>query len=282
MRRPNRRVSICVADPSRHDGAMSDVLLVERHGHITVFTMNRPERRNAYDGALIGALRAAMHDFDSDPEQHVGVLTGAGDLAFCSGSDLGAGARAGQSGPPPGPLEHTEMFGVGAVRKPMIAAVNGLAVGGGLELALNCDIRIASDRAWFGLFEPKRGIVAGVAVHLLPRMVSFGDAAWMLLTAERVEAEEALQMRLVQRVVPHEELLGRCLEIAEGIGKLSQLSVQASKRVMSVQRNAALRESVVVYEEVLARLQLAEDRAEGMQAFAEKREPQFANRWPGT
>jgi enoyl-CoA hydratase/carnithine racemase len=259
---------------------MADPLLVETRDHVTVFTMNRPERRNAYDNGMMGAIDAAMQAFDADPEQYVGILTGAGDDAFCSGSDLGTGPARGA--PRRGPLEFAQMFGVGAVRKPMIAAVNGLAVGGGCELALNCDIRIASDRAWFGLFEPKRGMVAGVAVHLLPRMVSYGDAAWMLLTTERVTAEEAHRMGLVQRVVQHEALLDEARTLAANIASLSQVAVQATKRVMSMHRDALLRESLVVYEEVLARLALSPDREEGIRAFVEKRPPEFRNRWPGT
>jgi enoyl-CoA hydratase/carnithine racemase len=260
---------------------VSASLLVERRGHTTVFTLNRPERRNAYDDELVQAIQAAMAEFDDDPDQYVGILTGAGDAAFCSGSDLSGSGAGGRRAGRRGPLEHSQMFGVGAVRKPMIAAVNGLAVGGGVELALNCDIRIASDRSWFGLFEPKRGIVAGVAVSLLPRLISYGDAAWMLLTAERVPVEEAYRIGLVQKVVPHDDLLDEALGVASTIGQLSQLAVQTTKRVMGMHRDALLRESVVLYQEMMARLEVADDRAEGMRAFAEKREPEFRNRWPG-
>jgi enoyl-CoA hydratase/carnithine racemase len=256
---------------------MGDSLLVDRRGHTTVFTLNRPDRRNSYDDALVAAIREAMEAFDDDPDQHIGILTGAGDAAFSSGSDLSGGAgRHGRRRP----TELAEMFGVGAVTKPMIAAVNGLAVGGGFELALSCDIRIASDQAWFGLLEPKRGIVAGVAAQLLPRMISFGDAAWLLLTAERVSAEEAHRMGLVQRVVRHAEVLDEALSVAATMGSLSQVALQATKRLMSVHRNALLGESALLYEEVIARLSLGDDRVEGMRAFAEKRDPQFTNRWP--
>lgn len=256
----------------------TDPLLVETRDHITIFTMNRPERRNAYDDALVEAIRDAMKTFDADPEQLIGILTGSGDLAFCSGNDLGS--RAARSDSRPGAIEHIQMFGVGAVRKPMIAAVNGLAVGGGFELALNCDIRIASDRAWFGLFEPKRGMVAGVAVHLLPRMISYGDAAWILLTAERVSAADAQRVGIVQRVVAHESLLDECLAIAKNMSALSQIALQATKRVMSTHRDALLRESVVLYEELMARVVLTPDIVEGVRAFAEKRTPVFQNLWP--
>ena len=102
----------------------TDPLLVETRDHITLFTLNRPERRNAYDDALVADIRDAMTSFDADPEQHIGILTGSGDLAFCSGSDLSS--RAARSASRPGPIEHTQMFGVGAVRKPMIAAVTAL------------------------------------------------------------------------------------------------------------------------------------------------------------
>ncbi len=263
------------------DTTAEDPLLIERHGHTTVFTLNRPAKMNAYDRDLGDRIRQAMQDFDADPEQYVGILTGAGDRAFCSGADLSGSDNLARRGRPVGALEFLEMFGVGAVTKPMIAAVNGLAVGGGTELALNCDIRIAADTAWFGLFEPKRGILAGVASQLLPRLVSYGDAAWMLLTAERVSAEDAHRMGLVQRVVPREQLLDECLRVADGICQLSQLAVQATKKVMSMQYKALGRESAQLYFEVMARLRLSSDHDEGLQAFAEKRDPRFSNRWPG-
>jgi enoyl-CoA hydratase/carnithine racemase len=261
---------------------MPEPLLVENRGHTTIFTLNRPERRNAYDDALTVAIKQAMLEFDADPDQYVGVLTGAGDLAFCSGSDLGGdmARNAVRGHGRPNALEFAHMYGVGAVSKPMIAAVNGLAVGGGFELALNCDIRIASDRAWFALFEPRHGMVAGVAVQLLPRIISHGDAAWILLTGERVTAAEAHRMGVVQRVVPHESLLDESLAVAATICELSQLAVQTTKRVMGVHRDSLLRESVVLYEEMMARLALSPDRLEGIQAFREKRAPDYRNRWP--
>jgi enoyl-CoA hydratase/carnithine racemase len=257
---------------------MDETLLVERRGHTTIFTLNRPAKRNAYNDELVNAIEEAMRAFDQDPDQYVGIITGAGEAAFCSGADMSGGRVRNAYR---GPLDHLEMFGVGNVRKPMIAAVNGLAVGGGTELALNCDIRIAAESAWFGLLEPKRGMLAGVAVHLLPRLISYGDAAWMLLTADRVSAAEAHRMGLVQKVVPDDQLLDECLAVAETIGGLSQLAVQGTKAVMSLQYKAMWRESMVVYREVMARLNLSDDHQEGLTAFAEKRDPDFSNRWPG-
>lgn len=251
--------------------------MVERRGHTTIFTINRPDKRNAYDKDTAEALEAAMGAFDSDPDQYVGILTGAGDAAFCSGADMSGGTVPALGR---GPLEFLDMYGVGGASKPMIAAVNGLAVGGGTEMAINCDIRIASEDAWFGLFEPKRGMVAGVASQLLPRLIAYGDAAWMLLTAERIDAREAHRIGLVQKVVPQDQLLDECVEVAETIGSLSQLAVQATKKVMSMHRRALLRESMDYYREVMARLNLSGDRDEGLRAFAERRDPEFTNRWP--
>jgi E-phenylitaconyl-CoA hydratase len=255
-------------------------LIVDRRDHTTILTLNRPEKRNAYDDELVAAITDAMMAFEADPDQYVAVVTGAGELAFCSGSDLST-PRAGRPNVGPRPFPLTDMFGIGAVSKPVIAAVNGLAVGGGCEIALASDIRIAADTAWFGLFEPKRGIIPGVAAQLLPRVVSYGDAAWMLLTAERVDASEAHRIGLVQKVVPAADLLAEALRVAEGISALSQVAVQSIKKLLRNQRDLLLKESLVLGEVVTQLFHLGPDVQEGMRAFAEKRDPRFTNRWPG-
>ena len=172
------------------------------------------------------------------------------------------------------------MFGFGATTKPLIAAVNGLAVAGGCEIAMACDFRIAADAAWFGLFEPKRGLVPGVAIQLLPRMINYGDASWMLLTAARVEAADALRIGLVQQVVPAADLMAVAMESAQGMCAMSQVSLQMIKQVLRHQRDLALKESLE-YGAVLSRLlNLGEDVDEGIAAFREKRDTDFGNRWP--
>ena len=255
-------------------------LLVERRGHTTVFTLNRPDKLNAYDEELRDGITAAMRAFEADPEQYVGIVTGAGERAFCSGSDL-ATPTGGRTALQERPFPLTDMFGIGAVSKPMIAAVNGLAVGGGCEIALACDVRMAADTAWFGLLEPKRGIIPGVAAQLLPRMLSSGDAAWMLLTAERVDAAEAHRIGLVQRVVPPAALQVEAQRVAETMGSLSQVALQTIKKLLRNQRDLLLKESLVLGEVLTQLFNLGPDVDEGIQAFREKREPRFTNRWPG-
>lgn len=255
-------------------------LLVEQRGHTTVLTLNRPEKHNAYDDDMVSSITEAMLRFDADPDQYVAVVTGAGERAFCSGSDL-AGHRASGPNLGPRPFPMTDMFGIGAVSKPVIAAVNGLAVGGGCEIALASDIRLAADTAWFGLFEPKRGIIPGVAVQLLPRMLAYGDAAWMLLTADRVDASEAHRIGLVQKVVPAADLLEEALAVADSICSLSQVAVRIMKRLMRNQRDMLLKESLSLGEVMTQLMHLGPDAREGIEAFREKRDPRFVNRWPG-
>jgi enoyl-CoA hydratase/carnithine racemase len=254
-------------------------LRTERHGNVTVFTLDRPEKKNAYDDATMDEIGDAFVAFEADPDQYVGIVTGAGD-AFCSGNDLSS-PQGGRIRRGPRRFALTDMFGFGSTTKPVIAAVNGLAVAGGCEIALACDFRIAADTAWFGLFEPKRGLVPGVAIQLLPRMIRYGDASWMLLTAARVDAEEALRIGLVQKVVPAADLMTVAMETAEGMCALSQVSLQMIKQVLRHHRDLALMESLE-YGTVLSRLlNLGDDVDEGIAAFREKRDTDFGNRWPG-
>jgi enoyl-CoA hydratase/carnithine racemase len=258
---------------------MSD-LLVERHGHITVFTLNRPQKLNSLGGTMSEELTSGMGEFDADPDQYVAIITGAGDRAFSSGADLSDMADRVAGGAPNVGTTSVDLWGVGSSPKPVIAAVNGLAVAGGLELALNCDIRIAAEEAWFGVFEVKRGIMAGIAVNLLARYIPFGDALYMLMTADRVAAADALRLGLVQKVVPRDKLMEESFRVAEMIASNSQVAVQASKRVAYFWRNLAIRESLEYYKSINQRLMLCDDVLEGPRAFAEKREPKFSNRWP--
>jgi enoyl-CoA hydratase/carnithine racemase len=260
---------------------MADVL-VTRHDHVTVFTLNRPHKLNAMTRAMGQDFMQAFGDFEADPDQHVAVITGAGEKAFSSGADLTEMASRNEGSTPARPAGATsvDLWGVGRSAKPTIAAVNGLAVGGGLELTLNCDIRIVADTAWFAAFEVKRGIMAGIAVNLLARYMPVGDALYMLMTADRVCAEDALRLGLAQKVVPQGSLTDEVMRVAEMIAGNSQVAVQASKSVAYFWRNLAIRESMDYYRAVQQRLMLCPDALEGPRAFAEGRPPQFTHRWP--
>lgn len=253
---------------------------VQRHGHVTVVTLNRPEKLNAFTGSMTAALTEAMDDFSQDPEQYVAIVTGAGDRAFSSGFDLDEmGSRFGKGDFSIG-VSSVDLWGVGNTPKPTIAAINGLAVAGGFELALNCDIRVASEAAWFGLFEVKRGIMAGVGVNILARYMPFGEALYLLMTGDRLSAQDAARLGLVQRLSPPEQLMDSAMRIAGMIAANSQVAVQASKRVAYYWRNFAIREQVEYYRAINQRLLLCEDAREGQRAFVEKRDPAFVNRWP--
>ena len=138
---------------------MTDVL-VEHDRHVTLITLNRPEKLNSFTDSMTAELTAVMEEFNRDPGQYVAIITGAGDRAFSSGYDLTAMATRFERGNVSVGISSVDLWGVGNSPKPTIAAINGLAVAGGFELALNCDIRVAADTAWFGLFEVKRGIMA--------------------------------------------------------------------------------------------------------------------------
>ena len=193
-----------------------------------IFTMNRPERLNALGGAMQEDLKRAVADFEADPEMRAGIVTGAG-RAFCAGADLKESNDQFSAGQTKPTVRFSESAPYSLAQKPYIAAVNGLAVGGGLERALDCDIRICSTNAWFALFEPKRGRMAGYAIHHLPRMINLAAASYMLLTGDRVEPERAKEWGIVAEVVEPEQLLPRAIEIAEMIAANAPLAVKGTK-----------------------------------------------------
>lgn len=254
-------------------------LLVEKSGHTTIFTINRPEKMNALSKTLLLDLAAGIKEFEEDRDQYVAIITGAGDRAFSSGKDLkemadeaGGGVRMPIS---PGP----DIAGIAGCEKVTIAAINGLAIAGGLELAISCDIRIASENAWFGAFEVKRGIVAGVAVNVLPRLMPIGAVMDLMLSGDRLMSDEALRLGLVQKVVTLDQLLEAALLKAEMIATNSQPAVWGTKQILKFWRNTLMAESQAYYESVMHRVLLTGDVHEGPRAFVEKRDPKFGNQW---
>ncbi|KJV03531.1 MULTISPECIES: enoyl-CoA hydratase-related protein [Nocardiaceae] len=258
-------------------------VLVSRRGNVMLIVMNRPKARNAVNEALCLAVGDALEEADNDPNVRVVVLTGAGDKAFCAGADLKAIAR-GEGIIPPG----REAWGLAgwvghAISKPTIAAVNGPALGGGTEIVLAADLVVAADTATFGLPEAKRGLVAGAGgAFRLAAKIPPVVAMEMLLTGEPIDARRALELNLVNRVVPYDRLLDTALELAEQIAANAPLSVQAHKRIALGQHPDGSRPSeeagwAITSTESQATSASA-DAKEGPAAFAEKRAPVWTGR----
>jgi enoyl-CoA hydratase/carnithine racemase len=255
-------------------------ILIEKHRHTTVFTLNRPTVHNSMTRSMTADLTEGVRDFNADPDQYVAIVTGAGEKAFCSGADLknmaaevGEGSRFPVHGWP-------DIAGISDSEKPIIAAVNGLAVAGGCEIAISCDIRIASTNAWFGLFEVKLGVIAGVAVNVLPRLMPIGAAMDMMLSGDRLSAEDAYRLGLVQKLVEPGQLMDEAFKKADTIAANSQTAVWGTKKILKFWRDLMVAEQQNFYEAVTHRVLLSGDIHEGPKAFAEKRPPKFDNRWP--
>lgn len=259
---------------------MANELLYEKRDFYAVLTYNRPDRLNAIDPALEATVREAVLDFNDDPRMRVGILTGAG-RAFSAGMDLkAAAARAGRGEQVSmnNPDSSVPIWNFSGSPKPFIAAINGLAVGGGLERALDCDIRICSTDAYFGFFEPKRGIMAGYAVNHLARMIDHAAASYMLLTGDRIEPEQAREWGIVTEVVEPDRLMPRAIEIAHTIAENAPLSVQGTKAEVQGWRMARIDDQFRVYEWIHRHVLSSEDAKEGPRAFAEKRDPVWQGR----
>ncbi len=241
-------------------------LIYDKRDHYAIFTYNRPERLNALGGQLINQLTEAIEDFSNDPQMRVGIVTGSG-RAFCAGGDLremAEGTFKGQFG---------ATYPYSGNSKPFIAAINGLAVGGGMETALDCDIRICSSAAYFGLFEPKRGIMAGYATKHLARVIGLSAANYILLTADRIEPQQALEWGIVTEVLEPDRLIPRAIEIAEMIIENAPLSVEGTKAQIQEWRLAKVDEALRLGTWVSKVVHASEDSKEGPKAFAEKRDP---------
>lgn len=245
-------------------------------GRCAVVTLDRPAKLNALTSYMTERLAAALDEAESSPEARVAVLTGSG-RAFCAGSDIGE-------------LDHYDSpwaFGerrdygdiVRAFPKPIVAAVNGPALGGGLELALSCDVRVCSAGASFAAPEIKLGWVGGSGqCALLARTVGSGRAAHMVLTGEAVDAPTALQWGLVTQVVEGTSLLESAISLAEKIASNAPLAAQAAKRDLRAASSMSLADAIAWERQLQTVCFGTEDAAEGRAAFKERREPRFQGR----
>jgi crotonobetainyl-CoA hydratase len=257
---------------------MPEFCTAERDGRVLTVTLNRPELLNALHPPAHLELERIWNEFEGDPALWVAVVTGAGERAFCAGNDLKYQAAGGRVAMPP------SGFGGITARydmvKPVIAAVNGVAMGGGFEIALACDLIVASERAVFALPEPRVGLAAlAGGIHRLPRQIGLKNAMGMLLTGRRVSAEEGLRLGFVNEVVPPGELAAAARRWADAICECAPLSVRASKEAALRGLDAgSLREAVEGRYEQMVAMVKSEDFVEGPRAFAEKRRPAWKGR----
>ena len=251
-------------------------LLYEKQERIAYITLNRPEAFNSIDPETFQELGQALVDFRDDPELLCAIITGAGNRAFCTGADIRKML--------PFIKEHREEEQVWSgtimrgldIWKPIIAAVNGMALGGGLELALACDLKIASENATFGQPEIKLGLIPGWGgTQRLPRVIPVARAAEMLLTGEPINAQEAYSLGLVNRVVPLPQLLPAAREWAEKLCRLGPLALRAAKEAINRGLDMDLKDGLRLEQELFASLLDTEDYEEGTRAFVERRKPEF-------
>lgn len=253
-------------------------VLYQKQGHLAYVTINRPDRRNVIDPATSAELRQVFEDFKGDDDAWIAILTGAGDQAFSAGADLVALSKALSGGGDGVPMNVP--FG-GITRgfecwKPIIAAINGYCLAGGLEVALSCDIRIAAEHATFGLPEPKRAIIPGAGgTQRLPRTVPRAFAMELLLTGERFDAQTALRFGLVSRVVAADQLRATVDDIAGKILECGPLAVRAIKQAATQGLGMTLEDGLRLEAQLAGPIFGTADAREGPRAFAEKRSPVY-------
>jgi len=256
-----------------------EFITAEKQGHVLIVTMNRPDVYNAVHVDMHNEMAACWDDFAADQDLWVAVLTGAGDKAFSAGNDLKATAAGGSKAK----MTESGFAGLSArfdLEKPIIAAVNGFAMGGGFETALSCDIILASENAKFALPEVKVGFFAAASgVQRLSRYIGRLAAQEMMYTGRTITADEALAMGCVNAVHPHDQLMAKAMEKAEQLCAVSPSAVKATKRVLNdMYARDGMSDSIGYSREVIADLMKTEDFKEGVNAFVEKRAPNWVNK----
>ena len=256
-------------------------VLYERRGSAVLITINRPEAMNAYDSDAVAEMGHCFEDFDRDEDLRVAILTGAGDKAFCVGADLKSLHGASFGGGVRELWDDERQYRLGQrirVRKPVIAAVNGYCLAGGLELALACDLRIASASASFGCPEVKWSILHGYGAMRLVQTIPFSIASEMLLTGERIDAQRAYQAGLVSRLVEPGDLLPIAFRLADSIASNAPAAIKITKELAWRGLQEHPEDFMRFVTAALALIHASEDAKVGPAAFAEKRKPVFKGR----
>jgi enoyl-CoA hydratase/carnithine racemase len=254
---------------------MTDEVVRERRGHVEILTINRPEARNAINGAVSKAMSSAMDELADDDDCWVVVVTGSGDKAFSAGMDLKAFST-GEGGDIMGASGGFGGLTQRDFPKPIIAAVNGSALAGGFEIMLSCDLVVAADHAMFGIPEAKRGLIAGAGGLIrMPKRLPIAVALELAMTGDPIDAERARALGLVNKVVPGSEVLNEAIALADRIAKNAPLAVRYSKSVMKRAAEVSEAEGWKINGEAVGIVFSSQDAMEGPVAFAEKREPNW-------
>lgn len=257
----------------------TETILMEREGRVAILTVNRPDKLNALNDQVREDMLAALAQIESDDSVGVVVITGAGEKSFIAGADISEFA-----GRSPFDQRHAmrspRIFDImSSFPKPVIAMINGFCLGGGCELALSCDLRIASEKARFGQPEIKLGLIpGGGGTQRLPRLVGTGHALRLILTGDMIGAVEAQSIGLVEMVVPHEELRAKTLELAQKMAAMSPLTVKVAKEAVRASEKMSLEEGIVYERDLFCLCFSTEDKQEGVDAFLAKRQAQWKGR----
>lgn len=256
--------------------ASYETLLIERRGRVAIITINRPEKRNALNIKTRQEGAAALDELRDDAEIGVVVFTGAGDKAFIAGADIAEFANRTALTQRDVMLDRSLFNAIDSFPKPVIAMVNGYCLGGGCELALACDLRIASETASFGQPEINLGIIpGGGGTQRLTRLIGEGKAMELILTGDIIDAKTAYTLGLVNTVVPAADLEAKTMEFANRIAEKSPIALQMAKEAVKLASRSNLDEGLRREVDLFALCFSSEDKDEGVGAFLEKRKPQF-------
>ncbi|RLD93867.1 MAG: enoyl-CoA hydratase [Aquificota bacterium] len=256
---------------------MEELVLEERQGHVAILTLNRPRVMNALNFPMLRALKGKLDTYWFEKEVRVILVTGAGEKAFCAGADLKERATLSE-------VEVKEFIRtirdtftmLEEIPKPTIAVINGVAFGGGLEMALACDLRLAAESARMGLTETSLAIIPGAGgTQRLPRVVGKARAKELIFTARRITAQEAERIGLVNEVVPDDRLLERALEVAQEIAANGPLAVAQAKYAINMGSEVEIHAGLFIESRCYDNIIPTKDRLEGLKAFQEKRKPRY-------